>query len=254
MFDNEVGYEWRERLWRLILDTPHLDWLLLTKRIGNAEHMLPLKGTPKNIWLGISVVNQQEADRDIPKLLAMEASIRFLSMEPLLGPVTLFDTSEGILRGPAVIIDGGMNPSTPDFPAEGYDCSYPAIDWVIVGGESGSDARPIHPQWVKSLRDQCQMAGVPFFFKQWGEYAYHPTGFWNFQVWVNKATSWIGGMKPPAVCIDTQGRICRIGKDMQRVHDEGAFPVAIAQKVGKKAAGRLLDGREWNELPARAAA
>jgi protein gp37 len=234
VFDNGVSYEWRERLWRLILDTPHLDWLLLTKRLGNAEQMLPLKGTPKNIWLGISIVNQQEADRDIPKLLATEANVRVLSMEPLLGPVTLFDMPEGVFRGPAVVIDGGMNPSTPDFQAEGYDCSYPGIDWVIVGGESGPDAGPMHPDWARSLRDQCQEAGVPFFFKQWGEWQFVydrdiddpdwrscPKPHWDNERYMNLA----GGHGFHG------GRVC------------------FARRVGKKAGGRLLDGREWNGLP-----
>jgi len=254
VFDNEVPEEWRVRLWKLVYATPHLDWLILTKRIGNARHMLPLgafrEGPLPNLWLGASIVNQAEADRDIPKLLALPAHIRFLSMEPLLGPVDLTHINVSMGGSIRKWWDALRGTSTIEDPVFGGGGAAPGqIDWVIVGGESGSDARPMHPDWARSLRDQCQKAGVPFFFKQWGEYEYHPTGFWNFEVWVNKATGWIGGMKPAAVCMDTQGRICRIGADMMRARDEAAFPVAIGQKVGKKAAGRVLDGREWNELP-----
>src|SRR5205085_2328010 len=118
--------------------TPHLDWLLLTKRIGNVSKMLSeilRPGTmPANVWLGATVVNQEEADRDIPKLLAAPARARFLSMEPLLGPVKL------ALHGHRVGIEGSALRGV--------------IDWIIVGGESGHDARPMHPDWARSLRDQ----------------------------------------------------------------------------------------------------
>lgn len=150
VFDNEVDREWRDDLATLILNTPHLDWLLLTKRIGNAGAMLGemfLDGPPANIWLGATIVNQEEADRDIPKLLATPAAVRFLSMEPLLGPVSL-DT----------------------FPIYGED-EKPLLHWIIVGGESGRGARKMRPEWARSLRDQCASANVPFLFKQWGEWA-----------------------------------------------------------------------------------
>jgi protein gp37 len=114
----------------------------------------------------ISVVNQEEADRDIPKLLATPAAWRGLSMEPLLGPVSLtglpaFDGVHGrnALTGRAFLIEDA-------YPAVSMPSDLPPIDWVIVGGESGRGARPMHPAWPKSLRDQCVAAGVPFFFKQ----------------------------------------------------------------------------------------
>lgn len=142
VFDNEVADEWRSELFRLIGQTPNLDWLLLTKRVGNVQKMLagpgmPEEGLPTNVWLGAAVVNQEEYDRDAHKLLRVKASVRFLSMEPLLGP-----------------IDGGA--------------SMGAFDWVIVGGESGADARPIQREWVDALHGQCERYAVPFFFKQWG--------------------------------------------------------------------------------------
>lgn len=143
VFDNEVPAYWRVELFNLIEATPHLTWQLLTKRIGNVPSMLAyMKRTlPANVWLGITVVNQEEVDRDIPKLLAVPARIRFLSLEPLLGPVHFFPVAE---------------------------LSNRPISMIIVGGESGPRARPMDLDWVRSIRDQCEAADVPFFFKQVG--------------------------------------------------------------------------------------
>ncbi|SFV08001.1 Phage protein Gp37/Gp68 [Alicyclobacillus macrosporangiidus] len=149
-----------------------------------------------NVWLGVSVENQDAADERIPLLLETPAAVRFLSCEPLLGPV---DITKAMYGSP----DGdGMNwfGHTDGF---GHEA---CLHWVIVGGESGPNARPMHPDWVLSLRDQCQDAGVPFFFKQWGEFV--PVD------WVRAGSS--------------------------------GFPV---RRVGKKAAGRMLDGRTWDEYP-----
>lgn len=152
VFDNRADPLWLADLWALVRATPHLDWLMLTKRIGNVAGMLPADwgGGYANVWLGISVVNQLEADRDIPRLLATAARTRWLSMEPLLGAVTL----EGLW---------GKSHKTRDR----ADASA-SIDWVVVGGESGAAARSIPDGAVESLRDQCEAAGIPFFFKQWG--------------------------------------------------------------------------------------
>jgi protein gp37 len=144
VFDNhpEVGPH-RERLWTLIRETPNLDWLLLTKRIGNAKRMLPADwcdGYP-NVWLGISVVTQDEADRDIPKLLATPARIRFLSCEPLVERI--------------------------QFPLPCHNSVFwSGLHWIIVGGESGSKARPMSAQWASEIREQCAKAGAAFFMKQ----------------------------------------------------------------------------------------
>lgn len=192
VFDNAVDPEWRADLFRLIEATPDLDWLLLTKRIGNAAQMmflargghLPLL---PNVWIGATIVNQEEADRDLDKLDAVPAAVRFLSMEPLLGPVDLgFDRLWGT---------GGRN----------------GIDWVIVGGESGPRARPMNPDWARSLRDQCQDAGVRFLFKQWGEHAPN---------WLNDEA---GQKIPGSEWID---------------------------RMGKKAAGRVIDGMTHDGFPA----
>lgn len=172
VFDNAVPVQWRTDLFRLIAETPSLDWLLLTKRIGNADSMLgDYKTVPllPNVWIGASITNQEEADRDIPKLLSVPAAKRFLSMEPLLGPVDLrfhiFSEPTGNFRTHA-----GKRQMELRKPDDG------GLHWVIVGGESGPGARPMHPEWVRSLRDQCSAADVPFLFKQHGESPPAPPG------------------------------------------------------------------------------
>lgn len=236
VFDNQAPPEWRADLFKLIEATPHLDWLLLTKRIGNVEAMAMQANwpwpMPRNVWLGITVVNQAEADRDIPKLLAVPARVRFLSMEPLIGPVDLK------LRRPA------REDDRQDM--DGW-CSHiitaagAGIHWVIVGGESGrgQDIRPMHPQWARDLRDQCFDAGVPFLFKQHGEWR-EPIEGESFN------TSMGGAATPPAFIVS---------KDDGTVHCFHSSCIVDGKaviRVGKKAAGRLLDGRTHDEFPAAA--
>lgn len=172
VFDNDVPGEWRSELGSLIRATPNLDWLLLTKRIGNARRMLPEDwgdGYP-NVWLGATVATQEEAERDIPKLLATPAQLRFLSCEPLLGPLK-FD-HEWLLSE----YFGHTGDCADDLCAlngDEYSCTgqlfeQPAINWVIVGGESGPQARPFVLGWGKEIVRQCRAAGVPVFVKQVG--------------------------------------------------------------------------------------
>lgn len=255
VFDNEVPAEWRAELFNLILSTPHLDWLLLTKRIGNAARMInetlpdnmkafpaehPLAWPWPNVWIGASITSQAEADRDIPKLLAVPAAKRFLSMEPLLGPVYIEDIQDpagGVclkpLAGLRWIGNGQGRCEARSLGAR--------IDWVIVGGESGPHARPMHPDWASSLLKQCQAAGVPFMFKQWGEWAGHQIA--------ND-----GEIEPP-MQMDLR-RIARWEGDSAREvmpHEPAGSVLAegfVSSWVGKKAAGRLLDGRTWDEVPA----
>lgn len=173
VFDNEVDPLWRTDLFNLIRATRSLTWMLLTKRIGNAAKMLPSDwgdGWP-HVWLGSTVPNQAEADRDIPKLLATPAAVRFISYEPALGPVDFSRLSVktdwggytlDALSGRYAVPDTGMA-------GEGSkNLQGPRIDWVICGGESGRGARPMDANWARSARDQCAAAGVAFFFKQWG--------------------------------------------------------------------------------------
>jgi protein gp37 len=225
VFDNAVDPAWRVDLLRLIAATPNLDWLLLTKRIGNVHAMLDqalaeLSGgitrwedAPwPNVWIGASIVNQVEADRDIPKLLALPARVRFLSMEPLLGQVDLKlwrparDDDRQDLDGycDTIITRTGAG-----------------LHWVIVGGESGPGARPMHPDWARHLRDQCNRAGVPFLFKQWGEWAPTEKAFD-----MGKTTHMF-----------TWG-----GKN-----DNGV----VVEHFGKKLAGRQLDGVQHDGYPGR---
>lgn len=150
VFDNEVEQHHRERLWNLIRSTPMLDWLLVTKRIGNAAKMLPADWTAAgagypNVWLIATTVNQEELERDGPKLLAIPARVHGLSVEPMLGPLRLW----------------GFDP-TPE---------RKGLDWVICGGESkqpGHEPRIMFEEWAESLRDQCQSVGIAFHMKQAG--------------------------------------------------------------------------------------
>lgn len=188
--DDEVPIEWFKRLLKLIHETPNIDWLLLTKRPQNWRSRLEgmdhdiifdtgdfvasewLEGRPPaNVWLGTSVEDQLVADARIPALLKIPAKVRFLSCEPLLGPVVF---AEEWLGSEAWRDAVG---------SENY-----WINWVIAGGESGPNARTMDAEWARSLRDQCSESEVPFLFKQWGG-------------------------------------------------------------TNKKASGRLLDGRTWNEFP-----
>ncbi|MDR3100793.1 MAG: phage Gp37/Gp68 family protein [Paraburkholderia sp.] len=242
VFDNAVDPAWRADLFRLITDTPNLDWLLLTKRIGNVGAMLqdvsarlfspePMRPDrlPDNVWLGATIVNQDEADRDLPKLLKVPARVRFLSIEPLLGPVT-FRWASWVDHDAVSKRDGKVNH------LEGLR----GIDWVIAGGESGPGARPMHPQWARSLRDQCAAAGVPFLFKQNGEWA---PGSGDFGT---------GRFETAAIAMD--GRVVAGGYDASS-YPTGAASVdgwAMVHRAGKTAAGRLLDGRTHDEFPHRA--
>lgn len=147
VFEDRVDLEtYRERIWRLIDQTPWLDWLLLTKRPQNIAKMVPWTDAwPENVWLGTTVENQRYAELRLPHLLKHPAAVRFLSCEPLLGAVDLSPWTN----------DPNLHP----------------IDWVIAGGESGHGARPMHPDWATKLLRQCQESGAKFHFKQWGHWA-----------------------------------------------------------------------------------
>lgn len=175
VFDKDWPDGTRERLWALIKATPHLDWQIVTKRIGNAAKMLPADwgdGYP-NVWLLITVVNQTEADRDVLKLLETPASIRGLSVEPQIGGVDLTDLStstygvthrQDAVRGRTFwhsFDENGRNGGRDIMRSD-----KPKLDWVICGAESGPGHRPFDLGWARSLRDQCRAAGVAFFLKQ----------------------------------------------------------------------------------------
>jgi protein gp37 len=237
VFDNQVPEAWRDDLWRLIAATPHLDWLLLTKRPQNIRKFIDGPALP-NMWLGTTVENQEEADRRIPHLLATLAAVHFLSCEPLLGPVDLRPwLDRDFLTGCA---DDDAAPVR-------------TVGWVIAGGESGPGARPMHPDWARSLRDQCAAAGVPFHFKQCGEWApvcamsdaqidrcYHPAP-----------------LSDPDATRRPKVKSTVLHRDGTRFDDAAARSAyqqgagaMMMKAIGKAAAGRLLDGREHDGMPA----
>ena len=236
--DDEVPIEWLADLLALIHATPRLDWLLLSKRPQNwrprlcraLDHMLGAEEpylacrewlnawlmhrptAPANVWLGTTVEDQTRADERIPMLCSIPARVRFLSCEPLLGPVELFDVDGSVAQAMT-----RLNPRELRFPAD-------AIHWVIAGGESGSGAQPMDPDWARSLRDQCAVADVPFLFKQWG--SHEPV-------------------------IETPGGYLSYSPEEWARVERGEYIGKLAMyPANKKAAGRLLDGREHNEFPA----
>lgn len=187
VFENRSELDpWRQRLWALIEQTPWLDWLLLTKRPNLVKRYAPWsRNWPLNVWLGTTVESQELAVKRLPEIVKIPAAIRFLSCEPLLDELNLEPWLD-------------------------------QIDWVIAGGESGSRARPMNPEWPRKLRDQCQRIGVPFHFKQWGHW--HPVNPSEFRRTV-------------------------------QLNDSKGHAIFMAP-LGKQAAGgRDLDGREWDEVP-----
>lgn len=166
---------WRAEAWDIIRRCPDIIFLILTKRPERIAECLPphwLPGGWDNVALGVSCEDQETADRRIPQLLRVQAHWHFVSLEPMLGPITLTELPYASCHEPvgdeeAVSLRSALEPSFVE------SQEYARLDWVIAGGESGGEeARPIRsPQWFRHLRDQCQHASVPFFLKQWGEYA-----------------------------------------------------------------------------------
>jgi len=183
---------------------PTHTFMVLTKRPQQMLEVFQYYGASliqdaRNIWWGVSAENQATANERIPLLLNAPVAVRFVSCEPLLGPVDFV---------------GGMHGGKIDEPIDPVG----RIDWVICGGESGPNARPMHPDWVRGLRDQCSAADVPFFFKQWGEWA------------------------PDCLC-DTP-------KPCREIERPQPGRMGCMFRCGKKNAGRELDGRTWDEYPA----
>ncbi len=186
-----------------------------------------------NLWLGVSVEDQATAEQRITPLLAAPAAVRFVSAEPLLGPVDLTRLDMDVMFGidkpdphgyrPKHYFDAlrGMSDINP---IHGAEPDLAALDWLIVGGESGPKARPIHPDWVRGLRDQCTATDTPFFFKQWGE--------WGFA----------GGDCTHMLSIN--GNLTTLGN----APGDADWPCA---KIGKRKAGHLLDGVAHREFPAQ---
>jgi protein gp37 len=232
-------------MWKQMAFLPQYNFIILTKRPERMKHFcteyighLVLR---PNIWLGVTICNQEEADEKIPALLQTPAAKRFVSVEPMLGAVDLdavrFTHSDGFF-GSALcwhhlphcrrteLQDGAV---------------YPAIDWCICGGETGPGARPMHPDWVRNLRDQCREASVPFFFKSWGEW----------QLTSEKRRG--GGLYLDYCNFDADKKLLYLhpsGDDVTgRENGWVNTNIAILQRVGKHRSGRLLDGRERNGVP-----
>jgi len=193
-----------------------------------------------NVWLGVSAETQKEADQRIPILLQMPAVRRFASIEPMLGPISL----QGY--------DGKLSRNFLDPHYMGERWKRGPLDWVIVGGESGPGSRPMHPDWVRMLRDQCTISGVPFFFKQWGEWwPGHPQYGDTDSVirYEDEAENAKYGTNDE-ICLENTGNYAVIINDRDVVSGSQPNPELNPWwmlKVGKKQAGRELDGRIWDQ-------
>jgi protein gp37 len=226
LFGDWVPSGWIEKVLAMVHISSRHTYLFLTKNPKRYKEF----EWPKNAWLGTSVENQAAADERIPLLLQTPAAVRFISAEPLLGPV---DISKW-----AKLFIPWVNAGGPNECRHGYAAGIPCpqcsqnLDWVIVGGESGPGARPCHSDWVRSLRDQCQAAIVPFFFKQFGEWA--PVGKSLTQ------KDLTAGIKSEAFrYVDINGNIASHSMSQD----------CLMERVGKKKAGRELDGHTWDEIP-----
>lgn len=207
-------YNIRDKLFDTIISTRYLNWLLLTKRPQNIPKMLPaswLFAPPRNLWLGTTVENQKYAEERIPKLIGATSGdvINFLSVEPMLGPIHL-----------------GKVPG------------HERIKWVICGGESGGKtSRPMSVHWVRMLRDECADLGIPFLFKQWGDFIPIGTVYHGIQ-WNKDHRHEIDFIKYD-------------GKTYTEYEFDDRDSGMLYLRVGKEKAGRQLDGRTHDDYPRR---
>lgn len=217
LFHESLSDEWIDRVFSIMALAPRHTFQVLTKRAARMrDYCQRLYHTEDpagcgwplpNVWLGVSIEDQRRADERIPPLLVTPAAVRFLSCEPLLGPIDLR------------LFAGLESPRASK------------LHWVIAGGESGPKARLMHPGWARGLRDQCAAAGIPFFFKQWGEWA-----------------PWIGARLEDIV----QHRAASVhgltgGVEREVIPSDPRWELMC--RFGKQTAGRLLDGREHNDFP-----
>lgn len=229
LFHDDVPDEYIARVFAVMALTPEVTYQVLTKRPARMRALLAsgtfagmvwrdvddLSWPLPNVWLGVTVEDQERADQRIPILLDTPAAVRWLSCEPLLGRVAL-GTCRRHRNGS--IHDNGYGECADCHVLDGWEGKYRRIDWVVAGGESGPGARPMHPDWARSLRDQCAAAGVPYLFKQWGDLVTEEQAPEDITL---PAVSWrhLGDDQPPV------------------------------WRVGKKRAGRLLDGVQHDGYP-----
>jgi protein gp37 len=228
LFHKDVKFDWQLQTWLAIERNPRHIFMILTKRPERMKHFFdflfrdPVEKTglrqPFNLWLGVSISTNKDLWM-VETLLQIPAAKRFVSVEPMLGRIDFraVDLPDNHIVHPD---------HTGLF----------GISWVICGGESGPKARPMHPDWARLLRDQCQAAAVPFFFKHWGEWSSNkPDPFYkkSKRRYSHETFAW-----------------ARDGKIYNPINPPiNHFPSIVMHKVGKKKAGRLLDGKEWNEIP-----
>lgn len=203
-----------------LLSSPRFESLAVKASMVNevrsrTDHYLEWAWPAPNVWLGVSAENQKWANVRVPILLDTPSAVRFLSCEPLLGEISLFANSK---------IDTGT-----------------LVDWVIVGGESGPGARPMHPRWARQLRDECVTYGIPFLFKQRGEWTWNEPG--TFTMPAKPYTDRVAVMHGAGMTAMTRTNPFN---PFQVGHP---FWATRIERVGKKAAGRELDGRTWDEYP-----
>lgn len=233
LFHEAIPFEFISAVFSVMSDINIHTYQVLTKRPARMveffKWMQEAFGFPwqpsSNVWLGVSVEDQKAADERIPLLLQVPAAVRFLSCEPLLGPIDLSKYYFCTIPGKV----------TNRYPFKGLQENEKTkwinlLNWVIAGGESGPGSRPMHPDWARGLRDQCKAAGVPFFFKQWGE--------WGIREKPHESESDISPCEKHERWLNAAGGHGFHGEEVYRV-----------RKVGKKKAGRLLDGQLHNQMP-----
>jgi protein gp37 len=192
-----------------------LEWI--PKMLWNVDGLANSLNYLPNVWLGVSVENQEAADERIPLLLQTPAAVRWVSYEPALGPVDFRCIQTDMVEIDALTGDHGVYRPL----AGRSECK---LNWVVAGGESGPGARPAHPDWFRKVRDDCRAAGVSFFFKQWGE--------------------WTAEERP-----GTEVDLLTLKPNECVAWGNGKNTHTLYTRVGKKRTGRLLDGREWSEFP-----
>lgn len=246
LFHEKMPWLWIERVFQTMTEARQHTYLLLTKRAAHMREFVTkcypgLDRCCPHIWLGVTAENQKRADERIPELLQTPAAGRYVSIEPMLGPVNLdpFLPSIYCPRCGSHNLRGATRPLAPRLSCTCGWYSYAsvwarsaALSWCIVGGETGPGARPMHPNWVRTIRDQCQAAGpTPFFFKQWGEWGRRGENGITLDdgphgLWYDHAPGW-SEWYPGSIGTHSEHMV----------------------RVGRQRAGRLLDGREWNEYP-----
>lgn len=236
LFHPEVSPVFVDQVLEIMMACPQHIFQVLTKRPERLEEKLygedgglirALGGGDyvPNLWLGTSVEDQAALDKRLPELMSIPAAVRWLSMEPLLGPVEI--PTEFLTGEYAVEDHGGAM----------MEAMGPRLDWVVVGGESGPNARPMDPAWVRAIRDQCDEFGVPFLFKQWGEWG---------PVEGELTTKHVEGLH-----YQPGTRELKVLDDQGQAHTYYRLEEGWMEWLGKHAAGRELDGKIWDEYPAR---